>query len=102
MRNARLALLLVAASFLLLSSSAFAQTFTATFGAPGWTPVPADYDGDHAADLAVYDRATGVWFTNRPSGGALITFGTLGTSQPIPRDYDGDGLADLAVYTASA
>lgn len=31
----------------------------------------ADYDGDGKSDIAVYRRATGVWFIKQSSDGAL-------------------------------
>ena len=40
----------------------------AGWGGPGYRPVPADYDADGRADLAVYHAATGLWFL-RPSSG---------------------------------
>ena len=30
-------------------------------------PVPADFDGDQMADIAVYRRTTGEWFVRRSS-----------------------------------
>jgi len=71
------------------------------FGAPGLTPVPADYDGDGRVDAAYFDKTTAT-FTVRTAKDAT---GTSGTKQwgvagdiPVPADYDGDGVADLAVF----
>jgi hypothetical protein len=71
-------------------------------------PVPADYDGDKKADLAVRDNATGKWKIDYSSNGFGVSslqksiwdaepsgYGSSGI--PVPADYDGDGKADLAV-----
>ncbi len=70
----------------------------------GWSAVsavPADYDGDGAVDLGVFDPAAGAWYVFSPSTGNVLAWnfqwGWNG-SQPVPGDYDGDGAADLAVY----
>ena len=61
-------------------------------------PVPADYDGDGKADIAVYRN--GDWFILRSSDGGVTSVGWGGMAQdiPVPADYDGDGKADIAVY----
>jgi hypothetical protein len=69
--------------------------------------VPADYDGDGKADLAVKDDVYGNWMIDYARDG----FGGYNPSVPgfggadfhgalfhaVPADYDGDGKADLAV-----
>lgn len=72
--------------------------------APDGVPVPADYDGDGRADLAVH-TPLGEIRVLRHSGGspAFTTDEHLGnTWMPMPGDYDGDGRADFAWYQAAS
>ncbi|HLM01470.1 MAG TPA: FG-GAP-like repeat-containing protein, partial [Pyrinomonadaceae bacterium] len=90
--------------FILRSSSNTEQT--QQFGTTGTDqPLPADYDGDAKADLAVYREAGGVWYILQSSDNNLrgVQFG-LGNfqDQPVPRDYDGDNKIDVAVYRRSS
>jgi len=73
-------------------------------GAAGDLPVPADYDGDGDADIAVFRPTTGQWFVQ---GGSpeVIPWGAVCALPcaalldiPVPGDYDADGRADKAVY----
>lgn len=74
-------------------------------------PVPADYDGDGKADLAVRRATTQYWYVLNSSGQDGITnysdgitrkqFGLQEDDIPVPADYDGDGRADLAVRRPS-
>jgi hypothetical protein len=61
-------------------------------------PLPADYDGDGKADLAVY--RDGMWFILRSSDSVQTAVGWGGLPQDIlvPADFDGDGKIDIAVY----
>jgi len=80
-------------------------TVAEQWGAPGDRPVPADYDGDGRADVAVWrprrGPIEGLWFVHRSSDGAVVAqqWGAAATGdQPVPADYDGDGRADIAVW----
>ena len=62
-------------------------------------PVPADYDGDKKADLALYDPTSATWTIRDSSTGAVRTV-VAGHSGdvPVPADYDGDGRVEPATW----
>ena len=58
--------------------------------------VPADYDGDGKQDVAVFRRATGVWYIIESStGNPRYEYWGAPSDVPVIGDYDGDGKADL-------
>ncbi len=76
----------------------FAPSPTPTCG-PSAPPEEAviasgDYDGDGAADLAIFRPAFSLWSVR---GITRLYFGADG-DQPAPGDYDGDGTAEIAIF----
>ena len=99
----------------LLSSTNYTTTLSASWGGPRYKPVVADYDGDGKADFAVwagvgaYDPYFYSWYvlesstnyTSSRSGGPGPE-GVQGYRSPVPGlDFDGDGKADRTVYNRS-
>jgi hypothetical protein len=70
------------------------------------TPVPADYDGDGKADLAIWRGQDSIWYIRKSSDAGFI-LELWGANYapyfdvPVPGDYDGDGKADIAVWRRS-
>jgi hypothetical protein len=83
--------------FILQSSSGAIRV--ERFGLPTDRLVPADYDGDGKADIAVFRPADGFWYRINSSDGSFnaMQFG-LSDDKPVPADYDGDGKTDIAVF----
>ena len=78
-------------------------------------PIPADYDGDGYADLALHDPRNRKFHILNSSGSnynsvngngeQLISFSNHSSFQDdivMPADYDGDGITDIAVKTRRA
>jgi len=86
--------------YMALSGSGY-LSYTKTTTGVGFVPVPADYDGDGKADVAIYNSASGVWsYWSSASNYPLPISFTLGGAgyTAVPADYDGDTKADIAVY----
>jgi outer membrane protein assembly factor BamB len=82
-------------------SSALVQWGEGQFGD---VPVPADYDGDGKADIAVWRPGDGNWYIIDSSTGQrqnpTPNLGIRG-DMAVPADYDGDGKTDIAVWRPS-
>jgi FG-GAP-like repeat len=73
------------------------------FGLPTDKLVPADYDGDGKADIAVWRASNGFWYRINSSDNSFVAlpFG-VSEDKPTPADYDGDGKTDIAVFRPSS
>ena len=65
--------------------------------------MPADYDGDNKADLAVRRPTAGnsEWWISKSTGGSLALVFGADTDLGVPGDYTGDGKIDIAFWRPS-
>jgi hypothetical protein len=65
-------------------------------------PVPADYDGDGVADLAVWQPSTGLWKIRQSLCNQDLEFNLGGNpgDQPLAFDFNGDGRADPTIFNS--
>jgi putative transposon-encoded protein len=82
-----------------ISGGGLVQTCSVSQSAATFMPdVPADFDGDGATDIAVFQPSTGSWRLLYSGGGSNTTPFGWSAVLPVPADYDGDGIVDVAVY----
>jgi choice-of-anchor C domain-containing protein len=67
------------------------------YGESSDIPIPADYNGNGADDVAVYRPGSGMWYISTLGD---FRFGESGDLL-VPADYNGDGRDDVAVYRPS-
>lgn len=74
----------------------------ATWGGPGWIPMPGDWNGDGKTDYTIYNPANGEWrpYINNPGGPHGYEWSRWGDPGwiPVPGDYNGDGRTDMTIY----
>jgi len=70
------------------------------FGAPGYSPVTGDWNGDGKTEIGIY--ANGAWYldkegTGNPATSTFYYFGAPGYS-PVTGDWNGDGKTEIGIY----
>jgi V8-like Glu-specific endopeptidase len=74
---------------------------TFVYGAPGWTPVTGDWDGDGTTTIGVVDPK-GTWYlrnTNGPGAPDIQPFAYgAGSWTPVVGDWDGDGTTSIGMF----
>lgn len=72
------------------------------FGLQGDIPIPADYNCDGKAELAVYRSSSKKWIIRYNKDNIVeIPFG-FDESEPLIGDYDADGCIDIGMYSPKA
>lgn len=89
-----------------ISKSAAYSSFKVTrwgINDPLAQPVPADYDADGKADLALWQPSTGNWKVRLSRCNADWEFNLGGQSgdQPLAFDFDGDRMADPTIFNSA-
>ncbi len=74
------------------------STNTIPWGAPGDVPTPGDFNGNGAAEPAVFRPNEGRWYFQ--VNGTHFDWGQAGDI-PVQRDWDGDGYTDVAIWRPS-
>jgi hypothetical protein len=76
------------------------------WGQPADIPVPADYNGDGKAEVAVFRPGSGTWYVEGLASCAGCAEGSVQWGQagdiPVPADYNGDGTVEMAFYRPTA
>jgi hypothetical protein len=71
------------------------------YGAPSWTPLTGDWDGDGSRTIGVFDPLTATWYlrnSNSPGAPDIppFAYGTAGWI-PVVGDWDGNGTMTIGV-----
>ena len=74
------------------------STNTIQWGLTGDVPTPGDFNGNGAAEPAVFRPSEGRWYFQ--TNGTTFNWGQAGDI-PVQRDWDGDGYTDVAIWRPS-